>query len=188
MPALQLLLTRIGGLPHIPRRWFVFTSKLSSARRNSSLKIGTMSRQLTKLCLFAFVVCGFGQVCTAGGEGLTISNAWVPAVSKIGGDVPLLASVRNENNAPDALMRIRCAVANFSEKHIVDRGEGAPAMRPIPSIPIAANTTVIFKPTEYHVMLLQTRQPLVVGDRFNCTLVFQKAGTIETEVEVRQVE
>jgi copper(I)-binding protein len=59
-------------------------------------------------------------------------------------------------------------------------------MRAISSIPIPAGSTVIMKPTEYHVMLLQTRQPLTVGERFNCALVFQKAGTIETEVEVRR--
>jgi hypothetical protein len=58
-------------------------------------------------------------------------------------------------------------------------------MRPISSIPVPASSTVVLKPTEFHVMLLQIRQPLAVGERFKCTLVFQKAGAIETEVEVR---
>jgi copper(I)-binding protein len=97
----------------------------------------------------------------------------------------LLVAIRNETDSPDALMRVRCPVANFFEKHTVDRGEGAPAMRPISSIPIPAGSTTVLKPTEYHVMLLQIRQPLAVGGRFNCTLIFQKAGALETEVEVR---
>jgi hypothetical protein len=122
----------------------------------------------------------------AQGEGLTVSDAWTPATDEVGRDIPLLATIRNQSDAPDALMRVRCPVANFSEKHTIDHGEGAPAMRAISSIPIPAGSTVIMKPTEYHVMLLQTRQPLTVGGRFSCALVFQKAGTIETEVEVRR--
>jgi copper(I)-binding protein len=57
-------------------------------------------------------------------------------------------------------------------------------MRAIASIPLAADSTVTLKPDGYHVMLLQTRQ-LGVGERFKCSVDFQKAGTIETEVQVR---
>ena len=122
----------------------------------------------------------------AEGEAFVVTDAWVPAVDQVGRDIPLLMTIRNNNNAGDALMRVRCPVANFSERHTVDRGEGAPAMRSVPSIPIAAGSTVVLKPTEYHVMLLQTTQLLQPGERFKCAVVFQKAGTIETEVEVRK--
>lgn len=59
-------------------------------------------------------------------------------------------------------------------------------MRTIPSIPIAAGRTTVLKPDGYHVMLVQTRQPLAAGQRFTCSIAFQKAGTIETEVNVRK--
>ena len=132
-------------------------------------------------CLFFTPVQVFG----AQGEGLVVSDAWVPAADEVGRDLPLLVAIRNEADFPDALMRVRCPVANFFEKHTVDRGEGSPAMRPISSIPVPASSTVVLKPDAYHVMLLQIRQPLAVGEHFKCTLVFQKAGSIETEVEVR---
>src|SRR5205085_1667895 len=64
----------------------------------------------------------------------------------------------------------------------VDRGEGAPAMRMVTSIPIAGGSITVLKPDGYHVMLLQIRQPLSAGERFMCSIAFQKAGTIETEV------
>ena len=32
---------------------------------------------------------------------------------------------------------------------------------------------------------LDRMQPLVAGETFSCSVVFQKAGTIETEVHVR---
>jgi periplasmic copper chaperone A len=118
-------------------------------------------------------------------EAIRISDAWVHAADQVGGNVTLSMTIKNEADTADALTRVRCPAANFSEKHIVDRGEGAPAMRPIASIPIAANTITVLKPDTYHVMLLQTRQALVAGEAFNCSIVFQKAGTIETEVKVR---
>ena len=57
-------------------------------------------------------------------------------------------------------------------------------MRAIPSIPIPASSTLELKPDGYHVMLLQTRQKLAEGETFTCSVVFQKAGSIETEVRV----
>ena len=61
-----------------------------------------------------------------------------------------------------------------------------PAMRAVKSIPVPENKTVELKPDGYHVMLLQTRQKLAVGETFTCAITFQKAGTKETEVQVLQ--
>ena len=51
-------------------------------------------------------------------------------------------------------------------------------MRAIKSIPIEAGSSVTLKPDGYHVMLLQARQ-LARGEKFSCSIDFQKAGTIE---------
>jgi periplasmic copper chaperone A len=154
-------------------------------RRSGRKALRSIHSRLAALALLCFSFAP-ARLLGAQGEGLNVSDAWVPAADEIGRDVPLLVVIKNQTDTPDALMRVRCPVANFSEKHTVDRGEGAPAMRAISSIPIPSASSVALKPTEYHVMLLQIRQPLVVGERFNCALVFQKAGTIETEVEVRR--
>jgi copper(I)-binding protein len=115
---------------------------------------------------------------------LQVTNARVPASDEIGINLPLLMTIKNDATEPDAILRVRCPFANFSEKHTVDRGEGAPAMREIKSIPIPENKTTELKRDGYHVMLLQTRQKLVDGEKFTCAVVFQKAGSKETEVEV----
>ena len=120
-----------------------------------------------------------------GNEALEITDAWVPASSSSGIDVALSMTINNASDDADSLLRVRCPVANFSEKHTVDRGEGSPAMRAISAIPIAARSSVEMKPERFHLMLLQTRQPLVSGETFRCTVIFQKAGTIETEVHVK---
>lgn len=120
----------------------------------------------------------------AAGDALQVTNAWVPASDEMGINLPLLMTIRNDAAEADALLRVRCPFANFSEKHTVDRGEGAPAMREIKSIPIPQGKTIELKPDGYHVMLLQTRQKLAVGEAFTCTVVFQKAGSKETEVQI----
>jgi len=120
----------------------------------------------------------------AAGDALQVTNARVPASDEVGIDLPLLMTIRNNTAEPDAILRVRCPFANFSEKHTVDRGEGAPAMRAITSIPIPENKTIELKRDGYHVMLLQTRQKLVDGETYTCAVVFQKAGTRETEVQI----
>jgi periplasmic copper chaperone A len=118
---------------------------------------------------------------------LQVTGARVPASDEIGVDLPLLMTIRNDAAEADAVLRVRCPIANFSEKHTVDRGEGAPAMREVKSIPVPANKTVELKRDGFHVMLLQTRQKLVDGETFTCAVVFQKAGTKETEVQVSRM-
>jgi copper(I)-binding protein len=123
----------------------------------------------------------------AAGDALQVTSARVPASDQIGVDLPLLMTIRNDATEADAILRVRCPFANFSEKHTVDRGEGAPAVREVKSIPIPQNKTVELKRDGYHVMLLQTRQKLVDGETFTCAVVFQKAGTRETEVQVSRM-
>ena len=133
------------------------------------------------------LISTFGVVHNAAAnESLQIVDARVPAVDKAGGDLPLTMTIKNEADSADALLRVRCPVANFSERHIVDRGEGAPAMRSISNIPVPAKATLELKRDGYHVMLLQLRQALAPGETFKCAIVFQKAGTIETEVQVQK--
>lgn len=118
---------------------------------------------------------------------LKVTGAWVPATDEAGADVPLLVTVLNSAATEDALLRVRCPVANFTERHTVDRGEGAPAMRSVRSIPIVGSGTTELKPDGFHIMLLQTRQPFAAGEKFVCSIDFQRAGTIETEVNVKSL-
>jgi len=146
---------------------------ITQARRSKRLAIGLLVVSLTS---------GFA----AAGDTLQVTNAHVFASDETGIDIPLLMTVRNDASEADALLRVRCPFANFSERHTIDRGEGAPAMRAVKLIPVLENKTTEFKPDGYHVMLLQTRQKLAVGETFTCAITFQKAGTKETEVQVLQ--
>lgn len=139
-----------------------------------------------RVLLIGAAMMGWGRSPALAGIGsIRVSNVWVSANDKLGADVPLLMTIKNDAADDDALLRVRCPFVNFSERHIVDRGEGAPAMRSIKSIPIPAKKTVELKADGYHVMLLQTRQKLVEGTQLACSVTFQNSGVVETEVHVR---
>ena len=160
----------------------VATSSLNSALDRAGWTVLPGRSRFLALGLVAGL--GLTPDFAAADDALQVTSARVPASEQMGIDLPLLMTIRNDTAEADALLRVRCPFANFSEKHTVDRGEGAPAMREIKSIPIPEGKTIEFKHDGYHVMLLQTRQKLVDGETFRCAVVFQKAGTKETEVQV----
>jgi periplasmic copper chaperone A len=160
----------------------VATSSLNSALDRAGWTVLPGRSRFLALGLVAGVALTPGFV--AAGDALQVTNARVPASDEIGIDLPLLMTIRNDAAVADAILRVRCPFANFSVKHTVDRGEGAPAMREGKSIPVPENRTIELKPDGYHVMLLQTRQKLADGETFTCAVVFQKAGTRETEVQI----
>jgi periplasmic copper chaperone A len=126
---------------------------------------------------------GFAAAPASAGS-VTVTNAQVPASDTAGSDVPLTMTVVNQASEADALLRVKCPFANFSERHTVDYGEGAPSMRAIPSIPLAAGATVALTAKTYHVMLLQTREQLVEGSVLTCSVAFRNAGSIDVAVQV----
>ena len=115
---------------------------------------------------------------------LSVERAWVEPNDKIGDDIGLYMTVRNEADSADALVRAACPFANFSEKRAVDVGEGGLSNRAVPNIPVAAHTTLTMTAKTFHVGLLQTRDALTAGATFTCNLSFRNAGPMEVKVTV----
>ena len=115
---------------------------------------------------------------------VSISRAWTP-MAAVGVDTPLFMTINNDGPG-DSLLRAKCTTANFSEEHTIDTGEGSPSMRTIKAIPIAANRVTQLSPDGFHVMLLQTTQPLTADVKFHCSLTFRDAGKQDVEVTVGQ--
>ncbi len=115
---------------------------------------------------------------------IEVSNAWTPASAQTRVDAPLYMTIANRGDGPDSLVRVRCPVADFAEKHATDRGEGGLAMREVKAIAIPPGAVVTLAPRGAHLMLLHTKQALQPGETFTCSVVFQKAGTVPVEVTV----
>ncbi|MBV9249248.1 MAG: copper chaperone PCu(A)C, partial [Acetobacteraceae bacterium] len=117
---------------------------------------------------------------------IDVSKGWTPAVAEAGGDRPLYMTITSHADTPDSLLRARCptAIADFTEKHATDRGEGGFSMREVKNFTIPAGATVALEPEGNHLMLLHLRAPLQEGQTFSCAVVFQKAGSIPVEIKV----
>ena len=139
------------------------------------------------ICRIGAMLATVGALCAAGespADAIDVRAAWTPPSASKGSDTPLFMTIVSRAETPDNLVRARCDVADFTEKHTVDRGEGGLAMREVRAIPIPPGQTVTLAPGGYHVMLLHIKQPLAVGDTFACSITFQKAGEKRVEVKV----
>jgi hypothetical protein len=60
-------------------------------------------------------------------------------------------------------------------------------MRAIPSLEIMPGARVELKPDGYHLMLVNLKQALKVGETFPVMLTFERAGTIRMVVVVEEM-
>jgi periplasmic copper chaperone A len=63
---------------------------------------------------------------------------------------------------------------------------GVMKMRPITGgLEIKPGETVEFKPGSFHVMFVGLKKPLIKGEHIKAALVFEKAGKVNVEYDVR---
>ena len=55
-------------------------------------------------------------------------------------------------------------------------------------VEIKPDQVLEFKPKSYHIMLINLKQDLKVGDKFDISLTFEKAGQKVMSVEVKESE
>jgi copper(I)-binding protein len=153
----------------------------------ASLCLGaSLARPMASSMLKLAPLAALLAAATAEANDIAVTNAWTPPNAEIGSDAVLGMVVTNDGAEPDALVRVSCPVANFSEKRQIDIGEGGKSAREVHYIPIAPKSKAILNREGFHVALLQTRQELVEGDEFQCSVSFRRAGTIQVQVRVSQ--
>ncbi len=93
----------------------------------------------------------------------------------------------NTGREADRLVGVQTDVAEAAEIHETKMEGDVVRMQPVTGgVEVPAQGEVVFKPGGYHIMLINLRQDLEVGDRFSLVLEFEKSGTMTLEVEVRQ--
>lgn len=98
-----------------------------------------------------------------------------------------LRGIRNRGTAPDRLVAASTPVAERVELHEMSTEGDVMRMREVPAIDLPAGQEVQLRHGQrYHLMLISLRQPLKVGDRFDLTLKFEKAGETTVKAWVQQ--
>ncbi|MBN9496929.1 MAG: copper chaperone PCu(A)C [Alphaproteobacteria bacterium] len=107
---------------------------------------------------------------------------------------PTLGQARNgaayltitTTGAPDRLVAASAPVAGKTELHSMTMNNNVMQMRPVDAIQVTPGTEVKLQPGGLHVMLLDLKSPLKLGEKFPLTLKFERGGEVQVQVEVRQ--
>ena len=93
--------------------------------------------------------------------------------------------ISNSAGEDDRLLQVQTDLAQHVELHVTEMKNDVMTMRPVEGIDIPAGTTEELKPGGYHVMLINLQKVIKPGEKYPLTLVFEKAGALVVEAEVR---
>lgn len=117
---------------------------------------------------------------------LTIADPWSRATPKGATTGAGYMKITNKGTTSDRLISGSSDVAPTLEVHETTMENGVMKMRPITGgLEIKPGETVELKPGSFHVMFVGLKKPLTKGEHIKAALVFEKAGTVNVEYEVR---
>ena len=118
---------------------------------------------------------------------ITVSNMFAratPGAAKVGA---AYFRIRNTGDAPLALSILRGDVAKKIEIHSMEMENGVMKMKPLDYIMIPSGGTISLKPGGSHVMMTGLVRPLVEGESFPLTLVFDTGLEMKITIPIGPV-
>jgi periplasmic copper chaperone A len=157
--------------------------------RGRSFNIGQEGR-MRPVALFFTAVFGLAVAAASAGDyksgSLDISDPWSRATPEGASAAAGYMKIKNNGSPLDRLVSGSSDVATKFEVHEMKMESGVAKMRLVKDgLEIKPGETVELKPGSFHVMLVGLKKPLSAGDHFKATLVFEKAGPVSVEYDVR---
>lgn len=133
---------------------------------------------------------------------IEVSDAWVRPARMSSGDtmghgshgteLPVAGTnsaaymrIGNTTSTPDRLLRVESNVAGAIEIHQTMFTDDIASMSPVEAVEIPAHDAVEIMPGGLHIMLIGLNRDLLEGEQIQLTLVFENAGRIAINAEVR---
>jgi hypothetical protein len=117
-----------------------------------------------------------------------ITQPWARATPKGASSGAAYMTITNNGKTPD---RVSCVSSDASAQcqiHTMTMENGVMKMRPVEGgLELKPGETVMLKPSSFHIMLVNLKQPLEQGKAINATLQFEKAGTVKIEFSVAAI-
>lgn len=141
-----------------------------------------------------FILAAVVGACSTGGAAttsppaaLTVSDAWVRPPTAPTKPAAGYLVITNSSGAADALLSASTPAAASVEIHETTTDmNGMTGMSPVNRIDVPAGMTVRLQPGGFHLMINGLAKPLVVGETIELDLVFEHAGRVVVQAEVRQ--
>lgn len=119
---------------------------------------------------------------------IEIGDPWsraTPGGAKVAGGFLVL---KNTGATADRLVSVTAPFAGKVQIHEMTLANGVMTMRPLEAgLEVPAGGTVTFKPGSYHIMFMDLKQPLKVGEVVDGTLTFEKAGSVQVQFKVQGI-
>ncbi len=118
---------------------------------------------------------------------LRIDHPW--SKPPLGGrnDTAAYFVVRNQGDEPDRLVGVRSDVAEAAELHASIADGDVARMQKVDAVDIPPGGEAAFAPGGRHVMLFGLGRDIALGDSFELTLVFERAGDAVVTVRVESL-
>ena len=141
-------------------------------------------RRLVGLALVALV--GAVAACSSTAAPPTITEAWArPAPA--GGNTAAYLTITAAAGQAESLLSASSPAADMVQVHEVSTDtSGMTGMHPIDRLDIPAGSSVTLKPGGFHLMVMGVKRELTVGASIELALVFEHAGRIVVQAEIRQ--
>jgi periplasmic copper chaperone A len=117
---------------------------------------------------------------------LHVSHAWTYEVAAMAHAVDVYLTIDNEGEVPDRLI---AAAVDFADKVEIQAPvveDGVLKTATVQAVEIAPGQTLTFQPGGIHLVLQSVQRTFEHGQHFDLALTFEKAGTVEVEVEIEE--
>ena len=131
----------------------------------------------------AVALLGAAPSARANGK-LSVYDAWIrkapPGVTMMAG----YATLKNEGDAPIKVLTVQSDAFRQSSIHETVVERDVSKMRELPRIDLAPGATIEMKPGGAHLMLLEPRHPILVGDKVHMVFLLADGTRVETYFDV----
>ena len=134
---------------------------------------------------FAAAATLLGAVSSAHAAGkLSVYDAWIrqapPGATMMAG----YATLKNEGDAPIKVLTVQSDAFRQSSIHETVVERGVSRMRELPRVDLAPGATIEMKPGGAHLMLMEPRHPILVGDKVHMVFLLADGTRVETYFDV----
>lgn len=117
---------------------------------------------------------------------LEITTPWTRATAPTARTGGGFMTITNKGTTADRLVSARSTVSDKVEIHEMQMDGSVMRMRELAKgLDIPPGATVMLKPGSYHIMFMELKAPLAKDAKVPVTLVFEKAGSIDVQLDVQ---
>lgn len=132
-----------------------------------------------------FLIITISLMTLLGGNNLKVKDGWM----RVGAKGMMTAGyfkIFNNENEPDTLYKATAKFCKKAELHETYKKGDMMGMRPTPIVVIPAKSTFEFKPGAHHVMLMNLKKNIKVGDTEFITLYFKHHEAIKVLLKAKE--